>query len=224
MKNSNFNFATPSVTQKFNTLLKLTVLALIFSMSTQQSQAQFVAEPFVSSDEFILETWYFNTIDKNKRFSIFSLNEAKYNFDTEDTALLSYGLVGFDWIKGFGPVTGWRINNYGAAALAGLQYGYYRKNFLAYTTLNSELKSNPNYEFYALIQYRPQLSEKLKGFSQLQISNNFNSDDHVFSMYRLRVGLDLGKFQTGIGLESTFNGSDWNSNIAPGLFFRMELY
>jgi hypothetical protein len=120
MKNSNFNFGTLLDNMKIFSTLKLLAIALTFTLSSYKSHAQFVVEPFVSTDEFIMETWFFKTIDESKRFSIFSLNEAKYNFESEDTSLLSYGLVGFDWLKGFGPVTGWRINNYNAAALAGL--------------------------------------------------------------------------------------------------------
>jgi hypothetical protein len=224
MENSTFNIATQLLTNTCHLFTKLLVFAFIYVFGTQQSQAQFVAEPFVNDDDFILETWYFNTIDEGKRFSIFNLNEAKYSFETEASSLLSYGLVGYDWVKGFGPVVGWRINPYAAAALAGIQYGYYREHFLAYATLNTELKIDPNFEFYTLLQYRPQLTEKLKAFSQLQISKNFNSDNHTFSLYRLRLGLDLKKFQTGLGLEQTFAGADWGHSIAPGLFFRMELY
>ena len=223
MQKSTFNFTTQQSSLN-NYAIKLLIFGIIWLFNTQKSHAQFVVEPFVSADEFILESWYFNTIDKHKRVSIFNLNEAKYNFDSEQSALLSYGLVGYDLFKGFGPVAGWRINQYAAAALAGIQYGFYRKSFLAFTTVNVELKDNPNYEFYALLQFRPQLTEKLKGFSQFQISKNFNSEDHTFSLYRLRLGLDLGQFQTGLGIEQTLAGSDWDHTIAPGIFFRMELY
>jgi hypothetical protein len=204
--------------------VKFILFCCAFFFIMHQSFAQFVVEPFVSSEDFILESWYFNTIDKSERLSIFALSEAKYNFDTEQSSVLSLGNIGYNWKKGFGPVVGWRISSASAAALAGIQYGYYRENFLAYLTLNTELKDNPNIEFYALIQYRKQITEKLKGFSQLQISNNLVDNTHTFSFYRLRLGADLGKIQTGVGLEQTMVGEDWEYDIAPGLFLRLELY
>jgi len=93
-----------------------------------------------------------------------------------------------------------------------------------YTTVNTELKDNPNFELYVLAQYRPQITEKFKAFSQLQVSMNFNEDDHVYSLYRLRLGADLGKIQTGIGLEQTMTGPNWDYKATPGIFIRMELY
>jgi hypothetical protein len=203
---------------------KFPFLCLAFFCTTHQSFAQFVLEPFVSPDEFILESWYFNTIDENKRFSIFNLNEAKYNFESESSSAFSYGILGYDLVGGFGPLIGWRVSSASAAALTGVQYGLYRKNFLAYFTFNVELKNDPNIELYSLLQCRPQLSPKLKGFSQFQISKNFTTDDHTFSLYRLRLGIDLGKIQTGLGLEQTMVGSEWDYNIAPGAFVRLELY
>ncbi|GAB5552045.1 MAG: hypothetical protein Sapg2KO_16360 [Saprospiraceae bacterium] len=74
------------------------------------------------------------------------------------------------------------------------------------------------------MQYKPLLSEQLKGFSQLQISTNYAFGDHTFSLIRLRMGLDLGKFQTGLSLDQIFTGPEAEYNIAPGVFFRMELY
>ncbi len=209
---------------RLKSIVKSVLFLTLLIVSQRQAQAQFVLEPFVSNDDFILESWYFKTIDESKRFSVFALNEAKFNFDTDQSTVLSYGLVGFDWKGGFGPVTGWRASENGTAALAGFQYGVYRENFLAYMTVNREVKSDPNYEFYSLIQYRKPINEKLKGFSQLQISKNFQDNNHTFSLYRLRLGLDLGKFQTGIGIEQNMIGEGWDHKINAGLFVRMELY
>ena len=199
----------------------LSVLGLVIS---QQSFSQYVLEPFVSDDNMILESWYYNTITESKRLSLFNLNEVNYNYDTESSSLLSYGVLGYDLAKGFGPIVGWRLSALSSATLAGVQYGLYRENFFAFFYLNSELKNNPNFEFYTITQYRPQITDRFKGFGQLQISKNFNEDMHTYSLYRLRLGADLGKIQTGVGVDQTFAGGDWESNIAPGVFLRLELY
>ncbi len=189
-----------------------------------QSSAQFVVEPFVSGDKFILESWYFNTVDEAHRLSIFTLNEASYDYNTENTSILSYGVVGYDLKGGFGPVGGWRMSQQGSAAIAGVQYGKYGENFLLYSNVNAELKDDPSFEFYVLAQFRPQITDKFKAFSQLQVSMNFTQDDHAYSLYRLRLGADLGKIQTGFGLEQTAAGPNWAYNATPGVFLRMELY
>ena len=196
---------------------------MLFAFSGFKSSAQFVVEPFVSNEDLINASWYFKTIDDAQKLIIFSLNESKYNFESEASSVFSYGVMGYDLAKGFGPAVGWRITPYSAAALAGIQYGFYRENFLAYFIANAELKENTSMEFYSLLQYRTSLTEKLRGFSQLQTSTNFTTDAHSFSLHRLRLGLDFGKIQTGVGLENTMAGQDWDRTTNAGLFVRLEL-
>lgn len=203
---------------------KLLFLGLFIFFNAFKSSAQFVLEPFSGKDDFILESWYFNTIDSARKVSLFALNEVKYNYDAKQSNLLSYGLIGYDLKNGFGVVSGWRISEHSTSALAGFQYGYYRKDFLAYVVVNTELKRDPSMEAYTLLQYRKKLNKKLKGFSQFQSSTNFTNDGHTFSLHRLRLGLDFGKIQAGVGLENTLVGEDYHRTTAPGVFVRLELY
>ncbi len=204
--------------------IRVILLCISGWVLSHQTSAQFVLEPFASKDNLILESWYYNSIDEARRLSIFNLNEANYNYETGGTSFLSYGVVGFNWKKGFGPITGWRLTAASSAALAGLQYGIYGEDFFVFFYLNSELKKDPNFEFYSISQYRRKINDKLKAYGQLQFSNNFKDNAHYYSFYRLRLGVDLGKIQTGFGLEQTLIGEDWDYDIAPGLFVRLELY
>ena len=201
------------------------VLALSLILgSSLQGFSQFVVEPFVGDDNIVIESWFFKTIDEKGKFNVFNLNEAIYDFDTETTSFLSYAVFGYDLKKGFGPALGWRFTEPDGAALGGVQYAYYQENFFITANLTSEFRKNPNIELYSIIQYRKKINDKLAAFSQLQFSTIFRDESHNFSFQRLRLGVDFGKFQTGLGLNQTQFGRNFDYSADPGIFLRMELY
>ncbi|MEO1022885.1 MAG: hypothetical protein AAFW89_10090 [Bacteroidota bacterium] len=202
----------------------LLFILFLLSLGQGKAYAQFVIEPFVASEQTVVETWAFKTIDPNKQFNVFNLNEAAYDHDRETTSLFSYTVFGVDIKKGFGPALGWRFTPGYAAFLGGLQYSIYTKSVLVTLNLTSEFKKNPNIEGYALAQYRFQLSEQLGFFSQLQWSTNVADGNHDFSFQRIRVGLDLAPFQFGLGINQNQFGTNLDNEVFPGLFTRIELY
>lgn len=200
------------------------ILLVALIAFSQKSHAQFVLEPFISEDNLIIESWLFKEIDEQKKFNLFSLNESDYDFDTENSTFLSYSVFGYDWIKGFGPVLGYRFLESYAAALGGIQYAFYKEGFFITVNLTSEFKSDPNIELFSIVQYRKKITSSFTAFTQLQLSTNFISEDHSFSFQRFRVGADLGQFQAGFGLNQVQVGTGLDYTASPGIFLRMELY
>lgn len=199
------------------------LLTCIFLFFFKASIAQTTVEMFTSDDNLIMEAWWFKTLEANPRFNFFSINEAIHNYDLETTQFMSYTIAGYEIAKGFGPVVGVRFLQNRTSALGGFQYAHYTPVFFITTNFTSEIRDRPLFEWYALLQYRPKLTEKLKGFVQFQNSINFNTNRHDFSFQRLRVGLDFGFLQGGLALNTTQLGEDWDFDIEPGVFLRIEL-
>lgn len=187
-----------------------------------QSKAQTVVETAVTDDNLIFETWLAKPFDKAYKFVLFNLNTAEYNFHTEETNFMSYTIVSYDWKKGFGPALGTRLLKDRAVGLGGVQYTFHSEKFFITANFTSEIKSNPDFELFSIVQYRPNLSEKIKGVFQGQFSFNINTEEHLFSFQQLRLGTDLEPVQAGFGLNQFQFGPDWEYDIQPGLFFRLE--
>ena len=192
---------------------------IVFSF---QLQAQTVLESTATNETFIMETWWTKPIDKEYKFVLFNLNTAEYKFDLEEATFMSYSILNVDLFKGFGPVAGTRVLKDRVVGLGGIQYTYFREKVFITANFTSELKKNPDFEFFSLAQYRPEITEKTKGFIQGQFSFNFNSQAHIFSFQQLRLGVDLGLIQTGFALNQFQFERDWLYNIQPGLFLRLE--
>ncbi|BFP43153.1 hypothetical protein FGF1_39980 [Flavobacteriaceae bacterium GF1] len=197
------------------------LLLLLVAMVTKNS-AQTTIETFSNTDGMIIEAWFFKPLTEDYKFTIFSLNDAVIDYDTEVTEFVSYTVLGYDAWKGFGPVLGGRVFDGRASALAGIQWNKAGEGFLITTNITTEVRDAPLYEWYLLAQYRFPLNQKLGFFGQFQNSTNFDGDGHLFSFQRLRVGLSVKTFQFGLGLTTYQFGNDGDFEADPGIFVRLE--
>jgi len=202
------------------TRLLLTVIILLVVRTVLVGQTVF--ETTSTNDNFLMESWWVKPFDSAYKFSLFNLNTAEYNYESEESLLMSYSIVSYNAFKGFGPALGTRILSNKLVSLGGIQYTFYTEKFFVTANFTSEIIDNPDFELYSIVQYRPQITEKLKGFFQGQLSFNFNSDVHLLSFQQLRLGADLGLVQTGLAANLFQLGSDWDQDFQPGLFVRFE--
>lgn len=186
------------------------------------SFGQTVIEAASTDENFFLEMWWVKSFDPEYKLTLFNLNTAEYNYDLEESILMSYSVVSYDAFKGFGPAVGTRVLSDRLVALGGLQYNLYNEKFFVTANFTSEFKGNPDFELFSIIQYRPKFGKKIKGFLQGQLSLNFNADMHLLSFQQLRLGTDFGLIQTGLALNQLQSGADWEYDFQPGLFLRLE--
>ena len=191
-------------------------------LCVRKAHAQDVVEASIGSEFFNVETWITKPLVKDYKLSIFSLNTAERNLDLDETNFMSYTIVSYDLFKGFGPTLGTRILKDRVVALGGPQYTFYSERFLFTANFTSEFKSNPDFEFFSIIQGRPEVSKKLDGFLQGQFSFNFNNDQHLLSFQYVRIGADFGMIQTGLAFNQFQFGDDLDYDFQPGLFLRLE--
>lgn len=192
------------------------------SAFAHRSKAQTVIEGFSSEDFFNIETWWIKPFDQDYKFSLFNLNTAEHNYHTNETVLMSYSIVSYTWHKGFGPAIGTRLLKDRLVALGGPQYTYYSEKFFVTTNFTSEFRSNPDFELFSIIQFRPQITQEIDGFLQGQFSFTFNAHGHLLSFQYVRFGVDMGIVQTGLAFNQFQFGRDWGYSFQPGLFLRLE--
>ncbi|MFV1885087.1 MAG: hypothetical protein ACMZ7B_11410 [Balneola sp.] len=204
------------------TLLQLSLTLIILITTRTVSVGQTVFETASTDDNFLIESWWVKPLDPEYKFTLFNLNTAEYNYELEEAILMSYSIISYNAFKGFGPALGTRILPNKLVALGGIQYTFYREKFFVTANFTSEIKDKPDFEFFSIIQYRPKITNKLKGFFQGQFSFNFNSDIHLLSFQQLRLGADLGLAQTGLAVNQFQFGSNWDYDFQPGLFLRFE--
>ncbi|UOY06503.1 hypothetical protein L0P88_21585 [Muricauda sp. SCSIO 64092] len=198
------------------------IFVLLLVAMVTKNQAQTTIETFSDTDGMIIEAWFFKPLTEDYKFTIFSLNDAVIDYDSETAEFVSYTVLGYDAWKGFGPVLGGRVFDGRTSALAGIQWNKAGEGFLITTNITSEVRDAPLYEWYLLTQYRFPLNQKLGFFGQFQNSTNFDGNGHLFSFQRLRVGLSMKTLQFGLGLTTYQFGNDGDFEADPGIFVRLE--
>jgi hypothetical protein len=112
-------------------------------------------------------------------------------------------------------------------------YGRYAKGDFSVRSviLTVELRQNPSLDSWAIAQYSPKLSKKMKLFSQVEIAGKLNTSTGIQqSAVRSRLGLGVKNMQFGIAndweqkyLHSSENETHTAFFSNTALFFRMEV-
>ncbi|MCU0353988.1 MAG: hypothetical protein MUD08_09685 [Cytophagales bacterium] len=209
----------------------------IFSISTfilvcQTSQAQIIySEVFGGHKKAQHEILISKPIDSLGIVSFFNLTY--FTVDYKDRKAIDpfiYSVATFNFNQYIGIATGGYITNQGFVPIAAVSLQYFNEKGDLYLNVfpTIELTRNPNYEMFGLLVYNPTLTKKIKLFSQLTFSTNFNFKQHNFSFQQIRLGLDFRGFQFGLGCDTqipTFrnpvsNKLETTFNPNAGVFLR----
>ena len=199
------------------------ILLFLFQRINAQNNIEVLSTP----EAIEVEASTFKPLDDAYKFTIFSLNQADYDYKSKKTSFMTYSILSYDLYKGFGPTVGARFlrNEFvdKAVLLGGLQYTKYFENFFIASVFTAEFTKKPDFEFFITTQYNPKITEKFTGYFEFQSSFNFNNEAHLFSFQKFRIGVDLKKFQTGISLDNYQFGEGWEYDFQPGMFVQLTL-
>ncbi|OSY87659.1 hypothetical protein WH52_09480 [Tenacibaculum holothuriorum] len=206
----------------------VTILILIITtFFTIKLNAQSNLKVTTNADDLEIGLTLFKPLTQDYKLTLFSLNEAGYSYDNNKTEFMTYNIISYDVYKGIAPTIGTRFIKQEfvdkAVLLGGLGYTYAKEKFFMTTVFTSEFQNNPDYEFFITSQYRPKLTEKLIGYFEFESSMNFNSQSHLFSFQKFRLGVDFKKLQAGFSLDNYQYGKNWEYEFKPGVFVQLTL-
>jgi hypothetical protein len=213
----------------------LKIFFLAVSLYGGTAFAQIPVEVFTGHERTSVDIMFFkffrNQQGNNSRFLFFNRNRASVDYRMTETSYLpQFGFTeaisyNHEKLKGFAPVFVAQVFSGGVYPKAGIQYAFIRENITVFSWFVTETLKNPNLDFFLLFRFTPKLSEKVNLFTQIETVNTFptlNSDNFNFSQ-RLRLGIQLKRFQSGFGADFSENEKDnYDINANFGLFLRYE--
>lgn len=207
-----------------NIITKTLIIVIFFTLKLS---AQSNLKVSINDDDIDMSLTLFKPLTQDYKLSLFSLNEAGYNYNKKQTEYMTYNIISYDLYKGLAPTIGTRFIKQEfidkAILLGGFGYTYAKEKFFMTMVFTSEFQNNPDYEFFITSQYRPKLSNKLTGYIEFESSINFNSQSHLFSFQKFRFGIDFKKIQSGISLDNYQYGKNWEYEFKPGVFIQLTL-
>lgn len=211
------------------------LLTIILSATLNKVLAQIPVEYFAGHKRSTVDVMFFryfkNKEEKDSRFLFFNRNRASVDYRMTDTEYLpQYGFTealsyNHPKLKGLAPVAVAQFLNSGVYPKAGIQYARVKSDFTLFTWLVHELKESGNTDYFLLLRYTPEFSDRFSLFTQLELISALPSDQSLNYNFiqRLRLGGKWNKWQTGFGADFGQSGRSTfvNSNNL-GIFLRYE--
>ncbi len=153
----------------------------------------------------------------NKRFvpgSAFSFLtvtsfESDYEEQKNNLDFITKSQVSYEIYKGFGAALGLSVNNSsGLTPIAGLQYVFANRHFLFVVSPTLALNSNKNLQGFALIEYKPAITQKMNLYTRFQgfYNQNTKQGHHDRSYMQFRLGIEIKDTQFGLAANEDYYG------------------
>ena len=136
----------------------------------------------------------------------------------ENTNLFTGAYINYTSKPGIGGTLVGSISTFGAGASAGAHFFKANAKFMVYALLSIDLSSELGYSWFSILRYTPELTEKWKLYTSLELFSSFNGEGHVASVQRMRAGVDRKGYQFGAALNLSGLGRDYSTtdfNIGP---------
>ncbi|MEO1031009.1 MAG: hypothetical protein AAFX55_06375 [Bacteroidota bacterium] len=209
------------------TSLKLLTVILFFQFFFLDSSAQ---QPPLPVELFggNRAMYYQHVINKNlfnDKFNFFNVTSFEAEHDSnENNLFVVSSLFSYNLGKGFSIGIGGEIQRPGTFAIVGAQYAYVSETILLVVFPSMNINGDKEYTHFTLFEYKPKLSDKLKGYFRSQFLVITDFDNYNRGYQQLRLGLQIDNIQ--FGLATNLDQFD-NSNITTsnyGLFVRALIF
>lgn len=210
---------------------------LVMLLSRGITFSQIPVELFAGHERTTMDIMFFKFF-KNKqdalkpnRWLFFNRNRASVDYRmTKSKFLPQFGFTeaisyNHEKAKGFAPVFVAQILSWGVFPKAGIQYALIKKNITVFSWMVCETLKNPELDYFILLRYTPKISNTLNLFTQAESLNTLPTlkTENLSFTQRVRIGLELKRYQFGVGADFNQSGNISFINLYnAGGFFRHE--
>lgn len=198
----------------------LILLAIPLFLSLKASAQSFEFMP--GTERVFIDAQWLKTFDEEREWSLFSRSRATVDYD-EQTNFFMGAYLNYTTRSGFGGTVLGRISTLGAGGEAGIHFFKAKESFMIYALASMEISSKLAYSWFSMLRFTPELNEKWRLYTSLELFSNFNTVGHAASVQRIRGGLDRQGYQFGLALNLSGIGKDYGTtDTNPGIFLRKQ--
>jgi hypothetical protein len=159
------------------------------------------------------------------RLGFFHMNTVQFDYkDDNNNSFILQDLIYVETFKNLRVAGGVAYSKGGFDPTAGLQYVFSGKKFLFLCAPRVNIESDPSYDIMTILQYKPDINEKVKLFTQLQLLNLFDSGGNIRSYQWMRLGLEVKGLQFGLAANLDEYSPSPSVETNFGLFIRKEIF
>ena len=162
---------------------------------------------------------------EKSRVGFFHMNTVQFDFKDENkNSFILQDLIYVETFKNLRVAGGVAYSTGGFDPTAGIQYLFSGEKLLFLFAPRINIESDPSYDIMTIVQFKPQLNDRLKLYTKLQMLNLFDSGGNIRSYQWLRLGIEIKKTQFGLAVNFDEYGPDPELEFNCGLFIRREIY
>ena len=208
--------------KQVNTLLVIALLVITGSVA----KAQPIPVELMMGDKYgTVNLTFSKSLKPNSKLGFFHMNTVQFDYKEEyKNSFILQDLLYYEAVKNFHLAGGVVFSKAGFNTTAGIQYVYAGSKTFFLFAPRINLESNPSYDFMTILQFKPQLNDRVKLFTRVQLLNLFNDGGNIKSYQWLRLGLEVKGIQFGLAADFDEYGPHPSVESNVGLFIRKEIF
>lgn len=194
---------------------------IIVLLSSSGLNAQSL-ELMPGTERLFMDLQWLKAFDKNYKATLFSRTRLTLDYNNSPD-IFNGTYINYTSNLGIGPSLIAAISESEARGEAGIHYFKKNHNLSVFALTSISLEEDPSFSWFSILRFRPEINEQIRLYSSLELYSLFNGGNHIFSVQRIRLGLDIKTIQFGFALNMSGAGTDYqNQFYNPGLFIRKE--
>lgn len=202
------------------------VFILLLLMHEIQVTAQPIPVELMMGNKYGTVNLAFNrNFSPTSRLGFFHMNTIQFDYkDKNNNGFILQDLVYVETFKNLMVAGGVAYSDGGFNTTAGLQYVYSGKKLFFLCAPRINIESEPSYDIMTILQYTPQINDRLKLYTRLQMLNLFDSGGNIKSYQWIRLGLEVKGIQFGLAADVDKYGPNPSATSNFGVFIRKEIF
>ena len=168
---------------------------------------------------------YDKHFSQSSRLGFFHMNTVQFDFkDKMKNSFILQDQLYIETLKNLRIAGGVVYSNGGFNTTAGLQYVYGGKGLFFLCAPRINIESKPTYDVMTIIQYEPEINDRLKLYTRFELLHLFDSGGNIKSYQWIRLGLEVKGIQFGLAADFDEYGPNPSAKSNFGIFVRKEIF
>ena len=168
---------------------------------------------------------YDKHLSQSSRLGFFHMNTVQFDFkDKMKNSFILQDQLYIETLKNLRIAGGVVYSNGGFNTTAGLQYVYGGKGLFFLCAPRINIESKPTYDVMTIIQYEPEINDRLKLYTRFELLHLFDSGGNIKSYQWIRLGLEVKGIQFGLAADFDEYGPNPSAKSNFGIFVRKEIF
>lgn len=168
---------------------------------------------------------YDRHFSQNSKLGIFHMNTIQFGYkDKINNSFILQDQIYVETFKNLRIAGGVVYSIGGFNPTAGLQYIYGGEKVFFLCAPRVNIESNPSYDIMTILQYKPEINDRVKLYTRFELLHLFDSGGNIKSFQWIRLGLEVKGIQFGLALDVDEYGPNPSIKSNYGVFIRKEIF